>query len=157
MRTLLVGVAAGLLLTGCGIEPTGVLDGGDAPTGVAPGVTLYFVDVQGNLQPSLVESKRLGDVTNAVDLLLRVGAQSRQGLRSDLPQVTSLGPEVTIADTTVTVTVPLARGEMGPRGADQLICTALGVLRQSGNTRVTKAVVSFTIGGQTEPRACPAH
>ncbi|GAB3488699.1 hypothetical protein [Amycolatopsis cihanbeyliensis] len=149
-------LAAGLMLTGCGIEPTGPLDGGDAPTGVAPGPTLYFVDARGNLVPSVTPSERLGEVTNAVDLLLRVGDQNREGLHSDLPTVDSLGPQVTIANTTITVDLPLARSELGPRGVDQVSCTALGVRRQSGDSRVTHVVVNFTVGRRTEPRTCPA-
>ncbi|MBK1783821.1 hypothetical protein [Prauserella cavernicola] len=148
--------AAATLLTGCGIDASGVLDGGDAPTGVAPGVTLYFVDDRGELRGQLTQSSRLGDVTNAVDLLLRIGDGSSDGLRSDLPRVESLGPTVTVAGTVLTVNVPLARRDVGPLGVDQLVCTALGVRTQSGDTGVTHAVVSFTHGGSTEPGTCPA-
>nr|WP_225953917.1 hypothetical protein [Kibdelosporangium phytohabitans] len=149
--------AAGTLVAGCGIEPTGVFTDGDAPTGVAPGVTLFFLDQQGNLRPTVSETKRLGDVTQAVDLLLRLGDRNREdGLRSDLPAVGSLGPQVTVSDTVVTLLLPLARREVGPRGVDQVVCTALGVHRQSGDTRVTGAVVSFTDGTTIGPRTCPA-
>jgi hypothetical protein len=157
-RLLPVLAVAGMSLAGCGIEPTGVLSGGEAPTGVAPGPTLYFVDAQGQLRPSPVDSAgRLGSVTDAVDLLLRIGDPSSEGLHSDLPAVTSLGPQVTVAHPNVTVNLPLARQEVGPRGVDQVVCTVLGVQRQSGDERATAVVVSFTIGGRTEPRTCPAR
>ncbi|WP_433871531.1 hypothetical protein [Saccharopolyspora sp. CA-218241] len=155
-RTPALLAAAGLLLSGCGIEPTGVLEGGEAPTGVAPGVTLYFVDEHGRVRPKPTRSGSLGDVTAAVDLLLRVGDRNLAGLHSELPRVSSLGPRATVAGRTVTVALPLAMGEVGPRGVDQVVCTAIGVRRQSGAPAGTKVVLTFTDGSRTEPRACPA-
>ncbi|RZQ65791.1 hypothetical protein [Amycolatopsis suaedae] len=151
MRRLII--LAALVTAGCGIQPTGVLDGGEAPTGVAPGVTLYFVDGRGELRPNLTESGELGDVAGALDLLLRTS--DPPGLRSDLRRVSSLGPKVTVAGDTITVALPLAPGEVGPRGVDQVTCTAAGVRRQAGAREPVTVVVSFTDGSDGGPRTCP--
>ncbi|MEU5159476.1 hypothetical protein AB0G74_07680 [Streptomyces sp. NPDC020875] len=39
-----------VLLTGCGVRPTGVLDGGEAPGGLTKGMRLYFVSPTGRLE-----------------------------------------------------------------------------------------------------------
>ncbi|GAA5095085.1 hypothetical protein [Nocardia iowensis] len=154
-RIVLPLIAAVLALAGCGVSPSGVRVGGQAPTGVAPGVYLYFLDAHNELRPELYRTQRLGTVASALDLLLRAGPPT--ALRSDLPVIQSSGPVVDMANSTMTIRVPLDRDEIGPRGVDQIICTALGVTRQSGDDRTTEVVVSFTIAPATEPRRCPQH
>ncbi|MEU3602325.1 hypothetical protein ABZ714_26935 [Streptomyces sp. NPDC006798] len=39
-----------VLLAGCGVRPTGVLDGGEAPGGLTKGMRLYFVSPTGRLE-----------------------------------------------------------------------------------------------------------
>lgn len=41
---------AAVLLTGCGVRPTGVLDGGEAAGGLTKGLRLYFVSQAGRLE-----------------------------------------------------------------------------------------------------------
>ncbi|MDT5224958.1 MAG: hypothetical protein QOG19_2365 [Mycobacterium sp.] len=155
LRGLAAGLAAAGLLTGCGIEPTGVFDSGQAPTGVAPGVTVYLVDSTGTLRPSFYKTGRLGDIPRALDLLLRGYQTPGDVLHTEIDPVGTLGPVVTTSDAVISVMLPLARYELGARGIDQLVCTVLGVHRQAGGSRVTKVVLTFTIGNATEPRSCP--
>jgi hypothetical protein len=154
-RGLAAGLAAAGLLTGCGIEPTGAFDSGQAPTGVAPGVTVYLVDSTGTLRPKFSKTGRLGDIPRALDLLLRGYDAPGDGLHTDIDPVGTLGPVVTTSDEVINVMLPLARYGLGAGGIDQLVCTVLGVHRQAGGSRVTKVVLTFTIGNATEPRSCP--
>ncbi|MGW5052537.1 hypothetical protein [Actinokineospora sp. NPDC004072] len=144
-----------VLLAGCGVAPSEVMGGGRAPTGVAPGVVLYYLDARGDLVPHLVPTGRLGDVTAALELLLRGGGAPQDGLRSDLRPVESLGPQVTVSGTVTSVAVPLARHEVGERGIEQIVCTALGVNRQSGGPADMTVALTFTDGSGTGPLGCP--
>lgn len=142
-----------LLLAGCGVQPSGVTAGGEAPTGVAPGVTLYFVDEHDRLRPQLRGTGRLGTIGEAISLLLT--GPSDSDLR------TEIGPaevtRVTVDTATpglIRLQVPLADYEVTPLGMDQIVCTALGVHVQSGGARTTRVQVTLT-SGQDELRSCP--
>jgi hypothetical protein len=144
-----------LLLAGCGVQPTGVTDGGDAPTGVAPGVTLYFVDERDQLQPQLRGTGRLGTISEALSLLL--AGPSGSGMRT---QIASTDVERAIVDTTpglIHLRMPLALYEVTPLGIDQIVCTALGVHVQGGGSRTTRVRVTFTstTPESDELRTCP--
>ncbi|MFC0105954.1 hypothetical protein [Kibdelosporangium aridum] len=148
---------AALLLAGCGVHPSGVTDAGDAPTGVAPGVTLYFVNARNELEPDLRPTERLGSISEAMSLLLAGPGNS------DLhTEIASNAPRQVVVTTTpevIQLTVPLAIREVTPRGIDQIVCTALGVHVQSGGSRDTKVQVHFTL---TTPesdklRTCPVR
>ncbi|SDK04203.1 hypothetical protein SAMN04488074_104100 [Lentzea albidocapillata subsp. violacea] len=144
-----------LLVAGCGVQPSGVDDGGEAPTGVAPGVTLYFVDARGELQPQLRETGRLGTVSEALNLLLLGPGGSN--LRTEIAPVSTPRVVVTTAPDVIRLLVPLAADEVTPRGIGQIVCTTLGVHVQSGGARDMKVQIRFT---QTTPesdveRTCP--
>ncbi|MFD9895885.1 hypothetical protein ACFWY9_41620 [Amycolatopsis sp. NPDC059027] len=144
-------------LTACGVEPSGVQDGGKAPTGVARGVTLYFVDAEGELVPSPRPTQRLGTITDALNLLVASSSSSQSdGLHSAFAWQSALGrsPLVTESDELIRINLPLAKYEIAPLGVDQFVCTALGVHRQAGKP-AAKVVVTYTIGGDTEPLSCP--
>ncbi|MFD5243584.1 hypothetical protein ACFWIW_03545 [Amycolatopsis sp. NPDC058340] len=153
---LLRALAVCLLLTGCGVSPDGPTPGGDAPTGVAPGVTLYFVDAQQRLRPDERKSGRLGSIADALALLFS-GAAPGQGLHTEI--ALSALPRVTVTTELelIQLTLPLARREVSPLGIDQIVCTALGVHVQGGGARTAKVRLGFTIG-TTEAdasRTCP--
>ncbi|WP_394619347.1 hypothetical protein JNUCC0626_09695 [Lentzea sp. JNUCC 0626] len=144
-----------LLLVGCGVKPSGIADGGDPPTGVAPGVTLYFVNAQGELEPQLRESARLGSISEALGLLLTGPGDS--GLRTEIAATPVTRVVVTSTPDVLRVMLPLTAQDVTPLGIDQIVCTTLGVHVQSGGTRTTKAQVTFT---QPAPesavaRTCP--
>jgi hypothetical protein len=142
-----------LLLAGCGVEPSGVTDGGEAPTGVAPGVTLYFVDEHDQLRPQLRETRRLGTIAEAISLLLT--GPSDSGVRTEIApaEVTRVQVDTTTPGL-IRLQVPLADYEVTPLGIDQIVCTALGVHVQSGGARDTEVQVALTSGAE-EPRTCP--
>ena len=136
--------ALALLLAGCGVQPSGVTDAGRAPTGVASGVTLYFVDDQDRLRPQLRSTGRLGPMSEAMSLLLTGPGHS--GLRSE---ITPRGENTTrvVVDTgpgLIRLTTPLARDEVTPLGIDQIVCTALSVWVQGGGAAATRVQVGFT-------------
>lgn len=144
-----------VLLAGCGVRPSGVTDGGQAPTGVAPGVTLYFVDAHGRLRPQLRETGRLGSVSEALALLLH-----GPGGSSLHTEIASGGTtQVVVVDTpgVVRLRVPLTPHDVTALGIDQIVCTTLGVQRQAGGPSSTKVRVDFTLPapGSDEGRNCP--
>lgn len=149
-------VAAVLLLAGCGVQPSGVTDGGDAPTGLAPGVTLYFVDAHGELQPQTRPTKRLGTITEALALLLLSGAGNAD-LHTEITSGGTTQVIVTATPTVIQLETPLTIQDVTPLGIDQIVCTALGVQVQGGGSRSMKVRVGFV---QTTPesdkqRTCP--
>ncbi|SDG48151.1 hypothetical protein SAMN05216553_108271 [Lentzea fradiae] len=145
-----------LVVAGCGVRPSGVTEHGEAPTGVAPGVTLYFLDDAGGLRPSFRETERLGSVSEALSLLL-TGPGTASGQRTGITSDTTPRVVVVTKAGLVQVVVPLALSEVTPRGIDQIVCTTLAVHVQSGGDRSTKVQVRFT---QPTPeseveRTCP--
>ncbi|WP_030158577.1 GerMN domain-containing protein [Glycomyces sp. NRRL B-16210] len=147
--------AFALLLAGCGVQPSEVTDGGTAPTGVAPGVTLYFVDEQGALVPSERDTGRLGTIADALALLLTGPGDS--DLRTEIPSGDVTRVTVTVGEDVVELRVPLAADEVTPLGTDQIVCTALAAHVQAGGSAEVKARVHFTL---PEPdsdalRTCP--
>jgi hypothetical protein len=149
-RTWLTALA--LLLAGCGIQPTGVIDAGQAPTGVTQGVTLYFVDANDRLRPQLRRTGHLGTISEALAWLLS-GPVS--GLRT---QITATeGVTRVFVETTpdlIQLRLPLATYEVTPLGIDQIVCTTLGVWVQSGGSRTTRVRLDFTLGAD-KVRTCP--
>jgi hypothetical protein len=146
---------AAMVLTGCGVTPTGVTDGGEAPTGVAPGVTLYFVDARDELVPRPRETGRLGTVAEAVSLLLLGPGGS--DLRTEIAPTTNPQVVVTTTPGMLRLRVPLAAREVTPVGIDQIVCTALGVHVQSSGSPGTRVRIDFTLPapGSDTPRTCP--
>ena len=148
-------VLAVLLLAGCGVQPSGVTDGGEAPTGVAPGVTLYFVDANNNLQPQLRETDRLGTISEAMTLLL--SGLHDSDLHTEIASNAMTRVVVTTAPGVIHLMLPLTIKDVTPLGIDQIVCTALGVHVQSGGSRNTKVRVSFTLSTpeSDKQRTCP--
>jgi hypothetical protein len=150
-------VALAMVLAGCGIEPGGVTDAGRAPTGLAPGVTLYFTDTHHHLVAQLRDSRRLGTIAEALTLLLE-GPESTD---SGTEITTDPGRQTLVVVTTtpglIHLRVPLARYEVTALGIDQLVCTALGVWVQGGGARTTRVQVSFTLSTpeSSKQRSCP--
>lgn len=148
--------AVALLLGGCGVQPSAVTDAGDAPTGVAPGVTLFFVDDQGRLRPQQRETRQLGTVVEAVTLLLDAGDPGA-GLRSEIKSSSVTRVSVTVTEDTIELHLPITARDVTPLGADQIVCTALATHVQSGGSPRTAVRLSFTISapGSDALRTCP--
>lgn len=147
--------AAVTLLAGCGVTPTGVTSAGQAPTGVAPGVTLYFVDSDERLQPQARPTTRLGTISYALSLLLSGPGVS--DLHTEITPTTTTIVSVTTAPDVIELRVPLALREVTQLGIGQIVCTALGVYVQSGGSRTTTVRITFTEGapGADRARTCP--
>jgi hypothetical protein len=144
-----------LLLAGCGVEPSGPAAGGEAPTGVAPGVTLYFVGAGHQLRPQLRRTGRLGTVTEAVSLLLTGPGDS--GLRTEIAPSAVTQVVVTNEPGVIQLMLPLTVHDVTLLWIDQLVCTALGVHVQSGGSRTTTVRLRFTqpAPGSDRRRTCP--
>ncbi|MZE75949.1 hypothetical protein [Streptomyces xinghaiensis] len=151
----IVWVAVAVLLAGCAIQPSGVTRGGEAPTGVAPGVTLYFVDAHGQLRPQLRRTGRLGTVSEALALLL--SGPGTSGLRTEIAPSATPRTVVTTTPDTIRLMMPLTIDDVTELGIHQIVCTALGVHVQSGGSRNTKVRVRFTLPTPEsgERRTCP--
>ncbi len=143
------------LLAGCGVQPSGVTDGGEAPTGVAPGITLYLVDAHGQLRPDPRPTGHLGSISDALALLLSVPGGSDPHTEIAPTPVTRVS--VTPTTGALQLSVPLTIHDVTPLGIDQIVCTALGAHVQAGGDRSTKVQVRFV---QPTPesdklRTCP--
>jgi len=144
-----------LLLAGCGIEPSGVTDGGEAPTGVAPGMTLYFIDDSGALVADQPATGSLGSVSDALSLLL--ASTNSPGRRTGIADVGVTRVGVVVAGDTIELRVPLAARDVTARGIDQIVCTAIAAHVQSGGSPGSTVRIIFTVAGPgaDRPRTCP--
>ncbi|MCZ4507582.1 hypothetical protein O3Q52_05025 [Streptomyces sp. ActVer] len=129
--------AAALLLSSCGIPSTGVVEAGEAATGIRPAYVLYFVR-QDTLLGVRSQVPGTFDIGTAVELLFRGpdAILGRKGLTTELPPLAS----------TPTVRTDGARVSVGlPRGTEPLTRTALSQLTCTiANARL---VVSAGSGG----------
>jgi hypothetical protein len=152
----ILAAASALLTAGCGIQPSGVTEQGDAPTGVAPGVTLYLVDGRHHLVPQLRETGQLGTTAEALALLLAVSDDAE--LHTEIRNVSITRVSVQITPGLIVLWVPLTRDDMTQAGVDQIVCTAIASVVQAGASRATKVNISFTeapAGEQQKQRTCP--
>ncbi|WP_147917650.1 hypothetical protein [Ruania zhangjianzhongii] len=143
------------VVTGCGVEPSEVTTGPEPPTGVAPGVTLYFLDGQGEIVPQQRDSGRLGTIQAAIALLLTGPGPS--GPRTAIAPDLISRVEVTETPGLIELRVPWTVADLGDRGIDQVVCTVLGVHVQSGGPPSTQVRIDFvqdTPASQAE-RSCP--
>lgn len=155
MRRIWTAALLLLALAGCGVQPSEVTDAGRAPTGVAPGVTLYFLDAEGDLVPQLRETDRLGSISEALSLLFTGPGDSE--VRTEIPQDTTRQVVVTAGPGRIELRLPLAADELTESGIDQIACTALGVHVQSGGSTDTTVSLQFTHPApeSDEERTCP--
>ncbi|WP_020672476.1 GerMN domain-containing protein [Amycolatopsis nigrescens] len=157
IRKALVAALAAAVLgpAGCGVQPSGVLGGTRAPTGLAPGTPVYLVDDAGGL----VVQRRgdgLSTIGQAVKMLLTT-TRPGPGLHSyaGFSEV-ALELPITTAGEVITVGLPIDRDDVRREvGIDQLVCTALAVHQQSGGSPATGVRLSFVHGPDTETRHCP--
>lgn len=147
-------LAAALLTSGCGVGSSGVEDGGEAPTGLAEGPTLYFVDDDGGLRPDLRDTGRLGTVLGAIQLLVADADPTQEGLHSEIP-ATATRTVVEDAGDYVTIYLPLRSAEISDHGVDQIICTAAAVVAASGRDVDDVAISVRPTHGDVVTRPCP--
>lgn len=151
----MVAALALALVAGCGVEPSEVTDGPEPPTGVAPGVTLYFLDGQGELVPQQRETGRLGTIQAAIALLLTGPGPSGPDTAIAPDLMSQVG--ITKTPELIELRVPWTVEDLGERGIDQVVCTVLAVHVQSGGSPSTSVRLDFvqdTPASQPE-RTCP--
>jgi hypothetical protein len=147
-----------LLLAGCGIQPSGVTDAGQAPTGLASGVTLYYVDAHNRLSPQFRKTDRLETISDAISLLL-TGPGLDSPLQTEIAPVPAGIPRgtVTTAPGLIQLDAPFTIHDVTPLGIDQIVCTALAAYVQAGGPKSTKVQVKFTLPTpeSSKRRTCP--
>jgi chorismate mutase len=146
-----------VLFAGCGVQPSGVTDGPDAPTGVAPGTTLYFVDAHRNLRAQPRRTGRLGTISEAMSLLLLGVEPGTSDLHTEIAPNAMTRVMVTTTPDVIELFVPLTIRDVTPLGIDQIVCTTLGVHVQGGGSRNMRVRVRFTLATPESDvrRTCP--
>jgi hypothetical protein len=116
-------LATALLLSGCGIPSTGVVQSGDPATGVRPGALLYFVADDDQLVPVYREVTEQVDVRAAVELL--IAGPDRRDRRLGLTTAFTRIATPAIGANGAQVSLQLSPGTepLSPIAARQLICT----------------------------------
>ncbi|WP_327289785.1 GerMN domain-containing protein [Streptomyces sp. NBC_01198] len=146
--------AAGLLLAGCGIPTTGVVEAGEPGVGVHQDVTLYFVRAaDGSLVTVPRRAQGTVDAATVVTMLANgVGAteQKAMGLTSALPPPVP-APSVRTQDGTVTVDLRAPAEELSGTAVDQVVCTLLAN-RVSIAPRSPTLTVTVTAEGTAVPQ-----
>lgn len=155
--------AAGLLLAGCGIPTTGVVEAGEPAVGVHQDVTLYFVRAQDG---ALVTVQRRAEGALDTDVVLAmllkgVGTMEQKmlGLTTDLPRPTA-APTVRTHDGTVTVDLRTPAAGLTRTAVDQVVCTVLAnrgaTATGAGSPKVTVTAEGVAMPGPGGDDPCAA-
>ncbi|WP_214409578.1 hypothetical protein [Sphaerisporangium fuscum] len=109
MAAALLAVAAALVAAGCGISPTGVLDGGAPAEGFRPSTRLYFVS--GSRLRAVTRPIPWPSLKETLDLLMDgpSAAERARGLRNDLEPEEQGQLKVTSGQAHVRITLSAAR------------------------------------------------
>ena len=123
MRSGLSLTAAALLLSSCGIPSTGVVEAGEAATGIRPAYILYFVR-QDTLLGVRSQVPGAFDIETAVELLFRGpdALLGRKGLTTELPPLVS-PPTVRANGARMSVELPRGTRPLTRTALAQLTCT----------------------------------
>ncbi|MEU9782830.1 hypothetical protein AB0H92_18045 [Streptomyces phaeochromogenes] len=115
--------AAALLLSSCGIPSTGVVEAGEAATGIRPAYVLYFVR-QDTLLGVRSQVPGAFDIGTAVELLFRGpdAVLGRKGLTTELPPLAS-PPTVRADGARLSVELPRGTEPLTRTALAQLTCT----------------------------------
>jgi len=145
-----------LAVTACGVQPTDVINAGDAP--VLPDdrnntgyVVLYFV-VDGRLTALPRQTPSSTSISTALDLLLKgpTSAERANGAATLLP-TTSAKASVSLGDIPIVkVTFPVL--DLPQLAVSQLACTTLATARPSNTADF--AVMLVGPDGKTDRRQC---
>ncbi|WP_284744088.1 hypothetical protein [Amycolatopsis sp. RTGN1] len=148
MKKLLVLVVL-LLVSACGVKPTGVVPAGPAPTLRNPGtsgrgtdVILYFV-MDGRVAPVTRATDSTAGVETALSMLLAgpTTEETADGYVSGLPRRT--GPIVLDPGPPAAISFSFPLKPITGVGINQLVCTAFAALAAEGRYS-TEATLSLT-------------
>ncbi|MFI6265392.1 hypothetical protein [Micromonospora sp. NPDC051006] len=158
-RALLAGGALLALLTaGCGVRPSGVINGGPAPVGQSTGVGIYLVR-HGELELTMRQSAARPAPAETLKLLVAGPdeAERDQGLTSEVPA--GLLPVSTVTPTTdppgLALTMSGAVTTLSATAVDQIVCTVTDAVAASGQGAVYSSVTLIGPDGTRGPRPCP--
>lgn len=119
--------AACVLLAGCGIPATGVVEAGEPAVGVHRQAELYFLQ-RGQQDTLAVVSRRLstgGGVEDSLQLLFKGLSPEESKVLGLMTRVPPVPMKVGYVGRDVTVHVGMPAGWLGPLGVDQIVCTAM--------------------------------
>jgi hypothetical protein len=152
-RVLAAGLVSLVAVAGCGVRPSGVITGGDPPSGAVvrtTTITLYLVK---NGRLSAVT--RPGDLLSQADTLalLAAGPTAREqahGLTTDVPP--EAGPFSVTAKPAghLVVTLSTPASELSTLAVEQIACTAAATAPES-----PAQVTVVGAGQRVGPRNCP--
>ena len=153
-RMLAAGLVSLVAVAGCGVRPSGVITGGDPPSGaVEPTTTITLY---------LVKNGRLSAVTRPggrpmfqADTLALLAAgptagEQAHGLTTDVPP--EAGPFSVTAKPAghLAVTLSTPAGELSTLAVEQIVCTAAATAPES-----PAQVTVVGAGQRVGPRSCP--
>jgi hypothetical protein len=120
---LLTGLAAALVVAGCGVPPSGVIQAGDPATGMLPGITLYFLSGD-TLSAVPRRAPADADAVAAVRMLFAGPTEAEAGrLRTQLPRLSPVSV-IEAKDGTLYVRLPDEGPLLSRPALEQLACTA---------------------------------
>jgi hypothetical protein len=155
-------VAAGLLLAGCGIPTTGVVEAGEPGVGVLSTLTLYFVRTQDGALVALPSRMYMpSDIASAVAMLVKGPSADTAriaGLTTELPAPAG-APAVRTDGDTITIDLRMAPVRLTGTAVDQVVCTALAArtVEEPGARpgRVVVTAAGRRVFGKLDEDACP--
>lgn len=155
MKRALASLAVLALAAGCGVRPTGVLDGGAPASGIPEGMRIYFASDQG-LRGVSRPDREITDLGAAVKLVM-AGPNDAE-LAAGLTDLTAITGEFSASATEGRVTVRLPRTPVtGVAGmaAGQLVCTLSRAETLLHGTRPDAVRVTVIAqGGTVGPYQC---
>lgn len=155
VRTALALLGFTAALSECALQPSGVEEGAEAPTGLSEGVTLYFLDDDQQLTPQKRDTGRLGTIPDAVSLLLTGPGVSPLNTGIELARVTRA--DAVVSGGLIELHLPLGSAEVTDQGIDQIVCTAAAAHIQGGGDQPVRVRLQLTDGPAVPGEAAPAE
>ncbi|WP_405717625.1 hypothetical protein OG607_01335 [Streptomyces sp. NBC_01537] len=153
LRTALL-VPAALLLSGCGIPSTGVVESGEPATGAQSPALVYFVR-DGALVPVPRTSAKRFDLSTAMALLLKGPdpVERKEGLSTLIPPMKA-DPKVGVEGAKVSVVFYPGSRPLKGAGLQQLICTVAHARQvEDPGIGLVSVTVTGSLGGSGTWRA----
>ncbi|MEE1843967.1 MULTISPECIES: hypothetical protein [unclassified Streptomyces] len=156
LRRAAAAAALGIALTGCGVQPTGVIGAGEPATGLTRGMRLYYASAGGLRAVPLID-KEVDSLDGVLKLLGGTPPPTGQG--DGLTSLVHLGGySATGSGTRVTVRLEGLYGESGrDQATGQLVCTlarAQSVLEPEVRTDDVEVTLRPTEGEALGPYRC---
>ena len=151
-----------LLVSACGVKPTGVVPAGPAPTLRNPGgsgrgtdVILYFA-IDGRVAPVTRSTGSTVGVETALSMLLAgpTTGETDDGYVTALPART--GPITLTPGPPAAITVPFALKPISSVGINQLVCTAFAALAAQSSYAVDGTIALSGTDVQLPYQTCQA-